>query len=531
MPSSFDIAPADPAARWSIIDGTPPSYDLIVTSNSDKPVLCSLSVDEPVGSGSIDPKSFTLLPGESRRARVSFNPHAVPAQTKRATVSVRAVDGSTLATLERELTTTSETDCNIALAWQRPILENDEAAGFVLSCSVKNVGPSRARFDLQFAKHPALRFDRPDSVTLDPNATADVPASIRWNQSERDMIGKNHPDAIEVFTDTSKGRRTSRLPWQVIDEQYQRLPKKSNGAAEAAPVAPVPTSAQHDEQAAKPYRMATTTLLPPPKTMQSLSGAPLPTPPKEPWMQRLPEPPPPVSPLASAITVVTDDDRRTTAARPHPKRDPAVRYSTLILSAIGVIALVVAIVLFFRPAPPAPAITSITQITPLPAAQVSLPPIQPSAATRKHPVKSKIGAGAGAIAGAAATAQSIGATFAPATPESAAAATPAQVASRPFTYVGGANTNEPVSLYNVDGSLEQSGRAVLVTWESSGQVSAQIQLTNARGRLIGQRRVRGDAQSTLLPLPRGYRGPVFIQLVAVGHQGDRVTESTQIGGF
>jgi hypothetical protein len=70
-----------------------------------------------------------------------------------------------------------------------------------------------------------------------------------------------------------------------------------------------------------------------------------------------------------------------------------------------------------------------------------------------------------------------------------------------------------------------------VNWTSSGQALAQIQLTNATGRLIGARLVRGGAQSSLLFLPRGYRGPVYVQLVAIGRRGDRVTESTQLGGF
>lgn len=260
-------------------------------------------------------------------------------------------------------------------------------------------------------------------------------------------------------------------------------------------------------------------------------------------MQRLPEPPS-QSPLASGVTIVSEEEMRhaeTTAARPHPRRDPAVRYSTLVMVGVALIALVVAILYFFRPSPPAPAITSIAQITPLPGPQATVkstiaasrPTARANARqTPRSAAANQNGSPAATVTGAATTQQTIPNQPVTQSPQAATGSPPPRrVAARPFTNIQPGNPNEPVSLYNVDASFERGGRAVRVFWESSGQAAAQVQLTAANGRVIGQRTVRGQAQTTMLFLPRFYRGPVYIQLVAFGRQGDRVTESTQIGGF
>ena len=76
-----------------------------------------------------------------------------------------------------------------------------------------------------------------------------------------------------------------------------------------------------------------------------------------------------------------------------------------------------------------------------------------------------------------------------------------------------------------------AGHAVRVFWGASGQASAHIQLNDDRGGLLSQTDVNGTRQNALLYVPRAYHGPVFVQVVSIGYQGERVTQSTSLPAF
>jgi len=73
-----------------------------------------------------------------------------------------------------------------------------------------------------------------------------------------------------------------------------------------------------------------------------------------------------------------------------------------------------------------------------------------------------------------------------------------------------------------------SGHAVRVIWGASSQASAEVQLSDERGSVISHTTVAGTRQNALLYLPRSYYGSVYIQVVSIGYQGERVTQSSYL---
>jgi hypothetical protein len=85
-----------------------------------------------------------------------------------------------------------------------------------------------------------------------------------------------------------------------------------------------------------------------------------------------------------------------------------------------------------------------------------------------------------------------------------------------------------VQLENVGAEYLRGGRAVHVSWDSYAQASANIQLLNDQNTIIAQSTV-GRRMGAILPLPRGYRGNVYVQVTAIGYHGERVVSTTLLG--
>ena len=65
-------------------------------------------------------------------------------------------------------------------------------------------------------------------------------------------------------------------------------------------------------------------------------------------------------------------------------------------------------------------------------------------------------------------------------------------------------------------------------WDSYAQAKADIQVLDARNVIVAQTTV-GRRMAAVLPLPRGYRGSLYVQVTAMGYDGERVVDSTALG--
>jgi hypothetical protein len=83
----------------------------------------------------------------------------------------------------------------------------------------------------------------------------------------------------------------------------------------------------------------------------------------------------------------------------------------------------------------------------------------------------------------------------------------------------------------VDASYGRYGRAVSVQWSSTAQAAADVQLTDARGTLIGERAVNGGRSAVVVGLPRGYHGGVYIQVSVTGYHSERVVQTSSLTPF
>ena len=88
-----------------------------------------------------------------------------------------------------------------------------------------------------------------------------------------------------------------------------------------------------------------------------------------------------------------------------------------------------------------------------------------------------------------------------------------------------------VALGGIYARYGASGHAVRVMWGASSQASAQVQLSDDRGGVLSQTDVSGQRQNVLLYVPRSYHGSVYVQVVSIGYQGERTTQSVTLPPF
>jgi len=218
----------------------------------------------------------------------------------------------------------------------------------------------------------------------------------------------------------------------------------------------------------------------------------------------------------------------------------------LVIGALAVAALVVAGVLIFKPNTPtqAPATTPVAVAPPVVAS--STQPASHVQHTVAHQAqKPKVVAVAPtphATATAAPTATPKPATPKPATP---APATPKpaaqkvvawhqQAAPRHISRYGQLYqpaTGSVVALGGIEAYYGPRGRAVRVLWGAAEQASASVQLIDEHGTTVSSGSVRGSRTSLLLYLPKGFRGPLTVQVSSIGRLGERVAQTTSLSAF
>jgi hypothetical protein len=88
-----------------------------------------------------------------------------------------------------------------------------------------------------------------------------------------------------------------------------------------------------------------------------------------------------------------------------------------------------------------------------------------------------------------------------------------------------------VALGSVEAYYGPRGRAVRVLWGAAEQASASVQLIDQHGMTVSATSVRGARSSALLYLPRGFHGPLTVQVSSFGRMGERVATTTSLPTF
>jgi cytoskeletal protein RodZ len=92
-------------------------------------------------------------------------------------------------------------------------------------------------------------------------------------------------------------------------------------------------------------------------------------------------------------------------------------------------------------------------------------------------------------------------------------------------------TGSVVALGGIEAYYGPRGRAVRVLWGAAEQASATVQLVDEHGTTVSSGSVRGSRTSLLLYLPRGFRGPLTVQVSSIGKLGERVAQTTSLSAF
>ena len=228
MATNLTVDSADNSSRWYITPGKTSAYDLQVHNDTDRAVLCRVTLASHPDTGSVKPSSLTLQARETRIVSVTFGPTAELPRDRKAVVLVKDAAGQVLRTIERDLVSGASTDATVDLSWKAPIVEDGKLCGFVLLCNIRSLSGSADEFTPEFAPHAALVFPQLSQVWLEPGDTARLELPIRWNRSSRDAEGWNHPRAIEASVAVSQGRRSGRLSWDVVQRTISDMLDRSD---------------------------------------------------------------------------------------------------------------------------------------------------------------------------------------------------------------------------------------------------------------------------------------------------------------
>jgi len=183
--------------------------------------------------------------------------------------------------------------------------------------------------------------------------------------------------------------------------------------------------------------------------------------------------------------------------------------------------------------------TSAVSTAPVPVVSTALPtapPAQHRASPKPHAKRSPSVAAGSPSTAAVDTPASTGSTTNSAAAKSSspssghATAAPANRTRRAATpqRVSPIDRSALVQLNDVGAEYAHGGRQVHVYWDSYAQAKADVQVLDSRSVIVAQTTV-GRRMAALLSLPRGYRGSVYIQVTAIGYDGERVVNSTSLG--
>ena len=525
MSASLVITAGDTSGRWYLLPGSPNSYELTVANESDHGVLCKLSLDEPAGAGTVTPSSVTLKAGESRAVSIAFKPDWLTLRDRKAVVTARDAAGTVLATFVHDLVAATSTDCSVSLAWKEEIAGDGMLRGFVLTCAIRSISSTPGLFEPEFTPHPALRFPERPRITLGPGEASSFDVPVVWNRSARDNEGWNHPRTIEVGVPVTHGRRSATAPWDIVQQHIEPYITDADKAPVIARRPPPPQFTQPGGSASMPV-------------VSPLAVASLPEPTLSDPVNETPSARIARAEMEAGVAAAGPrfPNGAATAPRPPQERELiAVAPGTLLLVALAIGAIAIVFVWMLR----TPTNTSAVSTAPIPVvASPALPSAQPlnhRGKAKPHPNHTAAAAAAAPSPVAAATTSGSNAasgttTTAAPQPQPGARAPqrtqPRRSASAPQR-VSPVDRSALVQLNDVGAEYLRGGRQVHVFWDSYAQARAQVQLLDARSVVVAQTTV-GRRMAALLSLPRGYRGSVYVQVTAIGYDGERVVNSTSL---
>ncbi len=528
MSSNLVITAADTSGRWYLLPGSPNAYELTVANESDHSVLCKLSLDDPADAGTVTPATATLKAGESRVVSVSFKPEWLSLRDRKAVVTARDAAGAVLATFVHDLVAATSTDCSVSLGWKEEIAGDGMLRGFTLSCSIRSISSTPGVFEPEFSQHPSLRLPEKHRITLGPGETSTFDVPIVWNRSARDNEGWNHPRTIEVGVPVTHGRRTASAPWDLVQQHIEPYLTDADRAPVIVRRPPPPQFTQPGGGAAAP-------------AISPLAVAPRPEPVLAAPANETPAERIERAELESGVASIGMRLPATPVVHPpEPKKQVetiAVAPATLWLIALGIGAIAIVLVWMLR----VPSNTSAVSTAPVQVASAPLPSALPAHVKRQparknpHPSKKQASATPAQVAASDAG----GSTVAP-QPQTQATQAPTapsrQGGTSSHAHAAAAlpQRNSPidrqalVQLNSVSAEYLRGGRQLHVYWDSYAQARADVQVLDARNTIVAETTV-GRRMAALLSLPRGYRGGVYVQVTAIGYDGERVVDSTSLG--
>ncbi|HXM18182.1 MAG TPA: hypothetical protein VN934_05165 [Candidatus Tumulicola sp.] len=546
MARSITIESANRSVRWYLTPGEQTTYDIAVTNPCDVPIHCVLQLEEPPSSGAIQPSAFSLDPGESRNVELTFRADAKASRDQLAIVTARDSENHKIGEFQITLISAGGTDCATSLAWKASTdsgatTGKNSARNFVLALSVKSLSQSDGDFIVEFSEHPSLKIPKLEALHLSPGQSANVDVPIRWRPGVTDAEGLNHPRNIEVGVAVSQGRRSSRVPWDLIerklagisDEEIAAPAVLKAEAAKADPVTPAPAPRAPAPPSISVLPAASAVVVQPADGLEeSVVG--LPRRGFRPFdLPEEPSQPPPERKTADVLVA------------PAPLRESGPRIPTLINIGIAAVILAVAVV-FFLPRPNQSGVATTAAVVtsqPTIAAMVAATNAPKKRAHAKGPkagapqTKATTSASATAVATAAAQPVATPHRIALSSAQIAAAleakrATPKPKPSpTPRRQRRAVDRSSTVAMAGISARYGPAGRNVRVLWAASAQASANIQLIDDRGTVISSAGISGPRQNALLYVPRSYHGPIYVQVVSMGYSGERVTQSTSLPPF
>lgn len=514
MAVSLSIETIDQSDRWYFVPGTPAEFELRVRNTSSSPQHCTFAIEEPIDGGTIEPASAILQPHIPIVLRLKLN---VSWSTREAhvVVAVRDLGGMILATIVRPIATATVSDCTVSIGWKEAIVADSSLRGFVLHCYVRNIGKLTGAFQPRFKPHPALSFPSLAPSILGPGEAIAIDVPVIWNRAMRDDEGLNHPRMLEVEVPAGGARRSAVTPWETVqlhlrrylNEQDTEVLVPLHSPPSRLPKGgsiPVDPGSIDDAGAAR-------------QPANSAAGS---------------------APKASALFA--------RAEFLPAERGPA-NGTRLLPYAFAVIGLIAIVIVAFQ-LPHLLRAFGTAAIAPVPTATVVVPQIgtngtpgvkraghvSTSAAERllqrvtsnaPAPDLTKSAPAANTSSGSSSsTSTAASQTPAPAETSAAASTTVSHHAALP-PRPPPINRELVVTLDGITAWYGHNGRVVHVTWDSTAQASAEVQLLDSRNVIVAQKHLSGPVTSATVTLPPRFHGDVFVAVTAIGYHGERVVQS------
>ncbi len=495
MPTSLTAFPSDRTQRWILVPGVASTRQIEIRNETDTPVEAHLRVEQPPAA-SVSPGIMTIPPRHSRVADVLFLATWSPDGQGQLALSFRDVQGNDLGAFTQEIVAADSVDCNLSLELKDDVMVDQALIGLKLWCTLVSRSSTPRRFEVDFTPHPALRFPERKTITLAPGETSAFDIPVQWNRAVRDMSGWNHPRSIEAFVPVTEGRRAAVIAWERLEQRLaQYLNPEDRQARIVVATAP---ERRNDFLEKTPGQLKYEELVELRRLEQSVVAP----------------------PTARATTKLADDVR----TAPPGRRSPV---ATVVTIAFAVVALVLAGFFFLRPpghqADDSPISVSPLKLTPALGSRVT--PAKAHAKSALHPPAANpawTSVGAAALSPTTVTPAVARHATPPATRTAPSQAHPQPAAQPPI------DRNQVVALSGVEAAYEPGGRAVSVAWDGSAQASARVELVDFTGKIIASHAIRGTGAQAVLHLPRGYHGPLSVNVTAFGYHGERVVQTASL---